>query len=61
VKRGMYALMAFTSLFTAICVFLFLGVCRPLKAHWDVNVDGKCLSNQQLEAVIIAQGSKLQR
>lgn len=58
VKRGMYALIGFTSLFTAICVFLLLGVCRPLKAYWDVGVDGKCLSSQQVEAVIIAQGSK---
>jgi len=57
-KRGMYALIGFTTLFTAICVFLFLGVCRPLKAHWDVGVDGKCLSNQQIEAVLNSQGSK---
>ncbi len=58
IKRGMYALIGFTTLFTAICVFLFLGVCRPIKAYWDVGVDGKCLSNQQVEAIIIAQGSK---
>lgn len=58
VKRGMYALIGFTSLFTAICVFVLLGICRPLKAYWVVGVDGQCLSNQQFEAVIIAQGSK---
>ena len=56
VKRYMYSLIGFMALFTAICVFLFLGVCRPLKAYWDVGVDGKCLSNHQVESIIIAQG-----
>lgn len=58
VVRGMYALISCITLFTAVCVFLFLGVCRPLRAYWDVGVDGVCLSNHQVESVVVAQGSK---
>ena len=58
VVRGMYALISFVTLFTAVFVFLFLGVCRPLKAYWDVGVDGVCLSNHQVESIVIAQGGK---
>ena len=58
VKRGMYTLIGFTVLFTAISVFLFLGVCRPLKAYWDVGVNGACLSNHQVKSVVLAQGSE---
>lgn len=58
VVRGMYALMTCITLFTAVSIFLFVGVCRPLKAYWDVGVNGVCLSNHQVESVILAQGSK---
>lgn len=58
VVRGMYALISCITLFTAVCAFLFLGVCRPLRAYWDVGVDGVCLSNHQVESVVVAQGSK---
>jgi len=59
VKAAMFTIIGVTTLFTSVCVFLFLGVCRPLKAYWDVRVDGKCLNNPQVEGVIIAQGGIL--
>ena len=49
----------FMVLFTAVCVFLFLGICRPLEAYWDVGVQGTCLSDRQVESVIFAQGGSL--
>lgn len=58
VVRGMYALITCITLFTAVSIFLFLGICRPLRAYWDVGVNGVCLSNHQVESVVLAQGSK---
>ena len=58
VVRGMYTLIACITIFTAVSVFLFLGVCRPLRAYWDVGVNGVCLSNHQVESIVLAQGSK---
>ena len=58
VVRGMYTLISCITLFTAVSVLLFLGVCRPLRAYWDVGVNGVCLSNHQVESVVLAQGSK---
>ena len=60
VKRLMYGLIVFMVLFTAVCVFLFLGICRPLKAYWDVGVKGTCLSDRQVESIVIAHGGRLQ-
>lgn len=54
----MYSLIGFTVIFTAVSVFLFIGICRPLKAYWDVGVDGTCLSNHQLVSIVIVQGGK---
>ena len=59
VTKFMYSLIGFMVLFTAVCVFLFLGICRPLKAYWDVGVQGTCLSDRQVESVVIAQGGML--
>ena len=59
IKIAIYALIGCLITFTTICVCLFLGVCRPLKAYWDVGVDGVCLSDHQLESVVLAQGSKI--
>ncbi|KAK0507763.1 hypothetical protein JMJ35_009652 [Cladonia borealis] len=56
IKIAIYALIGCLITFTTICVCLFLGVCRPLKAYWDVGVDGICLSDHQLESVVLAQG-----
>ncbi|CAD6579520.1 MAG: hypothetical protein ASARMPREDX12_009274 [Alectoria sarmentosa] len=56
VVRGMYALITCITLFTAVSIFLFLGVCRPLRAYWDVGINGVCLSNHQVESVVLAQG-----
>ena len=58
VARAMYALIAYITIFTAVSVFLFLGVCRPLRAYWDVGVDGVCLSKHQVESIVLAQGSR---
>ena len=60
VTRLMYGLIGFMVLFTAVCLFLFLGICRPLKAYWDVGVQGTCLSDRQVESIVIAQGGRLQ-
>ena len=59
VVRGMYAIMAYVTLFSLVSILLFLGVCRPLKSYWDVGVDGACLSNHQVESIVLAQGSRL--
>ena len=58
VARAMYALITYITLFTAVSVFLFLGVCRPLRAYWDVGVDGVCLSKHQVKSIVLAQGSR---
>ena len=58
VARAMYALIIYITLFSAVSIFLFVGICRPLKAYWDVGVDGVCLSNHQVESVVLAQGSR---
>lgn len=58
IKRGMYAIIAFTVLFTTIFVCLFLGICRPLNAHWNVEVEGKCFSDIQIRDMLIAQGGE---
>ena len=39
-------------------MFLFIGVCQPLKAYWDVDIqNAKCLSDQQVMNIVLAQGS----
>ena len=58
IVRGMYALIGFTALFSSVCFFIFVGVCRPLRAYWDVDVEGHCLSKRQVEATVIAQGGE---
>ena len=58
VKFFLWGLIAFLVTFTSVCSFIFLGVCRPLKAYWDVGVEGKCLSDIQVRNVVIAQGGE---
>ena len=58
VARAMYAVIIYITLFTAVTIFLFLGVCRPLRAYWDVGVDGVCLSKHQVESIVLAQGGR---
>ena len=58
VVRAMYAIIAFVTLFTLVSVFLFLGICRPLKSYWVVGVDGVCFSKHQVESIVVAQGGK---
>ncbi|KAI4236318.1 MAG: hypothetical protein LQ352_008023, partial [Teloschistes flavicans] len=52
-----YTLIAANVLVTAVMCFLFLGMCRPLHAYWDVGVEGKCFSTHQVEAMVAAQGA----
>ena len=59
IRIAIYVLIGCLIIFTTICACLFLGVCRPLKAYWDVGVDGVCLSDHQLESVVLAQGSRI--
>lgn len=56
----LWSLIGFLALFTTVCIAFFLGVCRPLKAYWDVGVTGVCLSNEQVKVVVIVQGGKYQ-
>ena len=58
VRIALYSLIGGLVLFTSVSVCLFLGVCRPSRAYWDVGVNGICLSNHQVESVVLAQGSK---
>ena len=55
-KIFIYTLMAANILVTAVICFLFLGICRPLRAYWDIGVNGVCLSKHQEEAMVAAQG-----
>ncbi|KAL8827880.1 MAG: hypothetical protein Q9170_006836 [Blastenia crenularia] len=56
-KIFMYTLIAANVLVTAVMCFLFLGICRPLHAYWDIGVEGRCLSTHQVEAIVAAQGA----
>ncbi len=57
-RRPVYALIGILIVFHMTCVFLFLGVCRPLRSYWELGVDGVCLGKGQVERLIIAQGGK---
>lgn len=52
----LYSLIGSLILFSSVFLFLFIGICRPLEAYWDVGVDGICFSDRQFENIIIAQG-----
>ena len=56
IRLAMYSLIGCLILFTTVFVGLFLGICRPLRAHWDTGVEGVCLSEKVIENIIIAQG-----
>ncbi len=55
-KIFMYTLIAANVIVTAVSCFLFLGLCRPMRAYWDIGVDGKCFSKLQIEAIVASQG-----
>ena len=57
-RRPVYTLIGVNVAFTATCVSLFWGICRPLNSYWTVGVDGKCLGKGQVERLIIAQGGR---
>ena len=56
VRIAMNVLIGCLVLFTATFAFFFLGICRPLKAHWNIEVDDVCLSDNVIENIVIAQG-----
>lgn len=53
----MHGLIAANVVVTIVAVGLFIGICSPPDAYWIVGKDGKCLSNERVMAIIIAQGS----
>ena len=60
-KLALYGLIGFLVVFTAVFIFLFIGICRPLKAYWNIDMeDAVCLSDLQVQNIVIAQGGKLQ-
>ncbi len=54
-----YTLITVLIVFHMTCVFLFLGICRPIQSYWEVGVNGVCLGKGQVEKIIIAQGGEL--
>ncbi|KAL9046059.1 MAG: hypothetical protein Q9206_007172, partial [Seirophora lacunosa] len=56
-KIFMYVLIAANVLVTAVICFLLLGMCRPLRAYWDVAVDGRCFSTRQFMIMVASQGT----
>ena len=52
----MHVIVGCLVLFTTIITCLFLGICRPLKAYWDIGVEAVCLSDNVIENTVIAQG-----
>ncbi|KAL8752794.1 MAG: hypothetical protein Q9184_005623 [Pyrenodesmia sp. 2 TL-2023] len=56
-KIFVYTLIAANVVVTAVSCFLFLGLCRPIRAYWDIDIEGKCFSKQQIEAIVASQGS----
>ena len=54
--RPLYVAIGVMILTTIICVGLFLGICVPLQARWDVGVNGKCLSKASEMWIVISQG-----
>jgi len=58
VVQAMWGIIGFTALFSSVCVFLFLGVCRPLNAYWIAGKTGTCMSRKQVETIVIAHGGE---
>ncbi|KAL9001092.1 MAG: hypothetical protein Q9188_005517 [Gyalolechia gomerana] len=56
IRVAMHVLIGCLVLFTAVFTCLFLGICRPLKAHWNTGMDAICLSDNTVENIVIAQG-----
>lgn len=60
-KYALYALLAFLTAFTLAFVGLFLGMCSPLRAWWEVDVEGaRCFSVYQFRNMVIVQGGVYQ-
>ena len=56
-RMGIYSLIGCLVFFTTVFTCLFLGICRPLKAHWNVGMQGVCLTDKMIENIVMAQGS----
>ena len=57
-RRYMYTLIAANVVVTIVIVGMFIGVCSPPDAYWIIGKSGKCLSNKNLMALILSQGSE---
>ena len=57
-RRFMHGLIAVLVITTAVFVFLFFGICRPLSAYWTVGTEGDCLGSHREMQIMIAQGGK---
>ncbi|KAL8871365.1 MAG: hypothetical protein Q9174_002784 [Haloplaca sp. 1 TL-2023] len=55
-KIFMYSLIVANVLVTVVIICLFLAICQPLHAYWDVGVEGKCFSTSQVMIMVAAQG-----
>ena len=56
--RFMYSLIAANVIVTIVVTCLFIGICSPPDAYWIVGKSGKCMSNERIMAIVIAQGSE---
>ena len=53
----LYGLIGFLSIFTLVFVCLFLAMCTPLRAWWEIDVPGaRCFSTLQFRNMVIVQG-----
>lgn len=57
--RPLQALIAFLVLSNVILTVLWIVQCIPLARAWDTTIQGTCLTNGQLDQIILAQASKL--
>ena len=56
-KYALYGLIAFLVAFTVAFVCLFLGICTPLRAWWEIDVQGaRCFNVYQFRNMVIVQG-----
>ncbi|KAL8646687.1 MAG: hypothetical protein Q9210_005994, partial [Variospora velana] len=56
-KIFMYILITANVVVTSVICFLLLGICQPLRAYWDVGVDGQCFSTRQFMIMVASQGT----
>ena len=55
----LWGMVGFLVLFTVVFVALFLAICSPMKAYWNVMPQARCMSDTQVEMITVGQGSEL--